>query len=153
MANTETVQAAASTGTASTGTASTGAASLDPAWLRDNCPCPACRDPVSGQRLISITDQAPGGTVTSIVESPGGACVTFGPDGHQAVFTRTWLSQETAAAVDPRTEDAKRLWSAADFTAGAPATPGRITRPASRSGWTACAACCPMGSCCCAASR
>lgn len=117
MANTETVQAAASPGTASTG-----AASLDPAWLRDNCQCPACRDPVSGQRLISITDQAPGVTVTSIVESAGGARVTFWPDGHQAVFTRTWLSEATAATVDPRTEDAKRLWSAADFTTGAPAT-------------------------------
>lgn len=25
-------------------------------WLRDNCPCPLCRDPVSGQRLLHITD-------------------------------------------------------------------------------------------------
>src|ERR1700727_1794768 len=25
-------------------------------WLRDNCPCPLCRDPVSGQRLLHVTD-------------------------------------------------------------------------------------------------
>jgi Taurine catabolism dioxygenase TauD, TfdA family/Gamma-butyrobetaine hydroxylase-like, N-terminal len=25
-------------------------------WLRDNCPCPLCRDPVSGQRLLHLTD-------------------------------------------------------------------------------------------------
>jgi alpha-ketoglutarate-dependent taurine dioxygenase len=25
-------------------------------WLRHNCPCPECRDPVTGQRLVVITD-------------------------------------------------------------------------------------------------
>jgi gamma-butyrobetaine dioxygenase len=34
-------------------------ASLPAALLRDNCPCPDCRDPVGGQRLIAITDLAP----------------------------------------------------------------------------------------------
>jgi len=24
-------------------------------WLRHNCPCPDCRDPVTGQRLVEIT--------------------------------------------------------------------------------------------------
>ena len=31
------------------------------AWLRDNCPCASCRDPVTGQRLLdlaSLPDQA-----------------------------------------------------------------------------------------------
>jgi gamma-butyrobetaine dioxygenase len=48
--------------------------------------------------------------------------VTFGPDGHQAVFTRSWLAGHAAAEVDSRSEDAKRLWSARDFAGGPPVT-------------------------------
>ena len=94
---------------------------IEPAWLRDNCPCADCRDPVSGQRLISITDQAADVTVTGVLETAGGLRITFGPDGHRAVFTANWLSGHAAAGVDSRTEDAKRLWSGPDFGAGAPA--------------------------------
>jgi len=36
--------------------ASAEAAGLPAAWLRDNCPCALCRGPVSGQRLLHITD-------------------------------------------------------------------------------------------------
>jgi gamma-butyrobetaine dioxygenase len=96
---------------------------LDPCWLRDNCQCAVCRDPTSGQRLNSITDLAPNVTVTGAVESADGLHVTFGPDGHQAVFTRTWLAGHAAAEPDARSEDTKRLWSARDFPAGPPATP------------------------------
>ena len=43
----------------------------------------------------------------------------FRPDGHQAVFDRDWLAcygkPARAWPPDPRTEDAKRLWSAADL--------------------------------------
>jgi gamma-butyrobetaine dioxygenase len=91
---------------------------LDPAWLRDNCQCILCRDPASGQRLTAVTDLAPDVTVTGAVESPDGLHVTFGPDGHEAVFSRTWLSGHTMAEPDARSEDAKRLWSARDYPAG-----------------------------------
>jgi gamma-butyrobetaine dioxygenase len=93
---------------------------LDPAWLRDNCQCPCCRDPASGQRLISITDQAANVTVAEAFQGPDGLHVTFGPDGHKAVFTRSWLAGHAAAEVDRRSEDAKRLWSARDFPGGPP---------------------------------
>ena len=36
-------------------------------WLRDNCPCPLCRDPVSGQRLLHITDIPADITVAEVV--------------------------------------------------------------------------------------
>jgi gamma-butyrobetaine dioxygenase len=62
-------------------------------------------------------------TVTRAVESADGLQITFGPDGHEAVFTRTWLSGQTLAEPDARSEDAKRLWSARDFPAGPPRTP------------------------------
>ncbi|HSR82978.1 MAG TPA: TauD/TfdA family dioxygenase [Streptosporangiaceae bacterium] len=96
---------------------------LHPAWLRANCQCDLCRDPVSGQRVAAITDQAADVTVTRAVESGAGLHVTFGPDGHEAVFTRTWLSGQTLAEPDARSEDAKRLWSARDFPAGPAQTP------------------------------
>ena len=64
-------------------------------------------------------------TVTRAVETADGLHVTFGPDGHQAVFTRSWLSGQTLAEPDSRSEDAKRLWSARDFPAGPPQTPWR----------------------------
>jgi gamma-butyrobetaine dioxygenase len=103
--------------------AGAGVPEFDPAWLRDNCQCADCRDPVSGQRLISITDQALNVTLTAALEAADGLHVTFGPDGHRAVFTRTWLAgHAAAAAVDERSEDAKRLWSTADFPAGLPVT-------------------------------
>ncbi|MGO8961484.1 MAG: TauD/TfdA family dioxygenase [Streptosporangiaceae bacterium] len=96
---------------------------LHPAWLRANCQCPACRDPGSGQRLVSITDLAENVTVQGVTAVAGGLRVTFGPDGHQAVFTRTWLAAESGASIDSRCEDAKRLWSAGDFAGGPPGVP------------------------------
>jgi gamma-butyrobetaine dioxygenase len=45
--------------------------------------------------------------------------VLFHPNGHRAVFDRDWLARRGDPAPDrppdPRTEDAKRLWSAADL--------------------------------------
>lgn len=61
-------------------------------------------------------------TVAEAVRVPDGLRVTFGPDGHQAVFTRSWLAGHAAAEVDQRSEDAKRLWSARDFPGGPPVT-------------------------------
>ena len=36
-------------------------------WLRHNCPCPDCRDPVTAQRLVEITQlsNGPFATVTA----------------------------------------------------------------------------------------
>jgi len=96
---------------------------LDANWLRHNCQCTLCRDPASGQRLSLITDHGPDVTVTQVAESADGLYVTFGPDGHQAAFTRTWLAGQTLAEPDARSEDAKRLWSARDFPAGPSRTP------------------------------
>jgi hypothetical protein len=40
------------------------------AWLRDNCPCALCRDPVSGQRLLHITDIPADIAVAEVTASP-----------------------------------------------------------------------------------
>jgi gamma-butyrobetaine dioxygenase len=94
--------------------------SLPAALLRDNCPCAECRDPVSGQRLIAITDQAPQLSVTATAQEADGLRVTFGPDGHEAVFSRDWLAGLTAPAGAGRSEESRQLWRAADFPAGPP---------------------------------
>ena len=53
------------------------------AWLRHNCQCPACQDPVTGHRLIDITDIPNGCGVTVTAQtadtlgaaySPGSRC-------------------------------------------------------------------------------
>jgi len=93
---------------------------LPAALLRDNCPCADCRDPASGQRLIAITDLAPQLSVTATAEEAGGLRVTFGPDGHQAVFSREWLASLTTRAGRGRSEETRQLWRAADFPAGPP---------------------------------
>ena len=110
------------------------AAGLAAAWLRANCPCGECRDPGSGQRLVSLADLPALVRVTTVAESGSDLRVTFWPDGHEAVFSRSWLSRQSAPAVDERTEDAKRLWTAADFPGGPPAWswPGYRARGADR---------------------
>ena len=65
------------------------AAGLPAVWLRFNCRCPLCRDPVSGQRLLRITDIPADISVAGITASSGTVRVLFHPDGHRAVFDNT----------------------------------------------------------------
>jgi gamma-butyrobetaine dioxygenase len=100
------------------------------AWLRHNCPCPDCRDQVTGQRLIEITS-IPAGIEVARAAEAGQAVEVLFTDGHRASFDPQWLAEhalpagEAAGAdgtngpgdarPDPRTEDAKTLWRAADL--------------------------------------
>ncbi|HSZ39376.1 MAG TPA: TauD/TfdA family dioxygenase [Trebonia sp.] len=91
-------------------------------WLRHNCPCPDCRDAVTGQRLLKITDIPNGLVATVTAQHDTEIVVTFAPDGHRSVFRRDWLAAQVLAAQggadpDPRTEDGKVLWRAADLAA------------------------------------
>jgi gamma-butyrobetaine dioxygenase len=95
-------------------------------WLRHNCPCPDCRDPVTGQRLVAISD-IPIDVAAAVTDADNGSIeVVFAPDGHRAVFGCGWLAARALPAdgraqdgpapdPDPRTEDGKRLWRAADL--------------------------------------
>jgi gamma-butyrobetaine dioxygenase len=64
--------------------ASAEAEGLPAAWLRDNCPCALCRDPVSGQRLLHITDIPADVAVAGTRVSADSVEVVFHPDGHRA---------------------------------------------------------------------
>ncbi|GAA2395990.1 TauD/TfdA family dioxygenase [Dactylosporangium salmoneum] len=82
-----------------------------PVWLRDNCPCPACRDPHSGQKPHTVADLDPDVTVRSVAGDEQTVAVTFS-DGHRSVFDRNWLRAHERAddAGDGRTERGKDLW-------------------------------------------
>src|SRR5580692_4106175 len=91
-------------------------------WLRDNCPCAQCLDPGTGQKLHDITDIPEDLMLAAVGEQDAGesVTVTFAPDGHIAVFTRSWLAAHAldGAGTDPRTEDSKELWLPADIGPG-----------------------------------
>ncbi|WP_377273306.1 TauD/TfdA family dioxygenase [Peterkaempfera sp. SMS 1(5)a] len=100
---------------------------LPPMWLRDNCPCPECRDPHSGQKLFQITDLPRELAVASAApQHDNGANavdVVWSPDGHRSRYPVQWLLAnrpgETAEA-DHRSEAGKQLWQAADLAGALP---------------------------------
>ena len=94
-------------------------------WLRDNCPCPECLDPGTGQKRFDITDLPNGLGITLVEDAGESVLVTFGPDQHTSVFWRAWLAGHAldgdgGSDGDGRTEDDKQLWLPADL-AGLPA--------------------------------
>jgi gamma-butyrobetaine dioxygenase len=93
---------------------------LPASWLRANCQCGSCLDPGSGQRLVSITELPDRTEVTAVRHEGDAVQVTFGPDGHEGTFSGSWLAMASQGGPAPRTEDAKRLWAAADFPDGPP---------------------------------
>ncbi|MGW4896123.1 2-trimethylaminoethylphosphonate dioxygenase [Kitasatospora sp. NPDC004240] len=96
---------------------------LSPYWLRDNCPCDGCRDPRSGQKLFAITDLPDGLAVAERAEEDGHLVVLWS-DGHRSRYPldrlAAWTGPAAAGAGDGRTEEGKRLWTAADFARGLP---------------------------------
>jgi gamma-butyrobetaine dioxygenase len=113
------------------GSVSSQALGFPAVWLRHNCPCPDCRDPVTGQRLVEITQISNGPWATVTAEFADSIEVTFAPDGHRSVFSRGWLAASAldvggvgvGADADLRTEDGKALWRAASAGAGPVADP------------------------------
>jgi gamma-butyrobetaine dioxygenase len=114
-------------------------------WLRYNCPCARCRDPATGERLVSITDLAASVWVRTARRSGDRIEIVFGPDGHRGAFDGRWLGQfavsrddaggatpsagqggqaaapqDAPAGEDGRTEDAKRLWYSAEIGSAFP---------------------------------
>ncbi|MGY0235269.1 phosphonate degradation HD-domain oxygenase [Longispora urticae] len=80
---------------------------LPAVWLRDNCGCPECADPRSGQKLFGIADLPADLAVAEAHDDGTTVTVTFAPDGHVSTFARDWLL--APAAPDERTEDGKEF--------------------------------------------
>jgi gamma-butyrobetaine dioxygenase len=88
---------------------------LPAVWLRDNCPCPRCRDPRTGQKLFQITDLPLDPVAVEVREGESEVEIVWAPDGHRSVFARAWFDEP--GEPDPRGEDGKSLWAAADLHA------------------------------------
>jgi gamma-butyrobetaine dioxygenase len=86
-------------------------------WLRDNCPCPGCVAPGTGQKLKDITDIPNGLAITRTEDAEESVLVTFAPDQHRSAFPRSWLEEHAldGGDGDGRTEDDKDLWLPADL--------------------------------------
>ena len=54
-------------------------------WLRDNCPCPGCRHPATGQRLLETAGLPDDIRIGETLAGPAGVRVAWG-DGHAALF-------------------------------------------------------------------
>jgi gamma-butyrobetaine dioxygenase len=109
-------------------------------WLRDNCPCAECLDPASGQKLKAITELPEDVAVSAAEDAGESVVVTFAPDGHRSVFSRSWLAAHALDGHDAnghdgdgRTEDDKELWLPADLDRLPEASwPGYLDEPADR---------------------
>ncbi|WUH92865.1 TauD/TfdA family dioxygenase [Streptomyces sp. NBC_00433] len=98
--------------------------SLPAIWLRDNCPCGDCRDPLSGQKLFQVTELPAGLAVRTARDAEGAVEVEWAPDGHRSRYPARWLHANRpgpACSSDHRTEAGKELWRAADLAGRIPA--------------------------------
>lgn len=93
-------------------------------WLRDNCPCPRCRDPRNGQKLFQITELPADLALGSVRRTADGVEVDWAPDGHRSAYPAQWLAANRPDAGDGsgdrRGENGKTLWVAADLNGRLP---------------------------------
>ena len=109
-------------------------------WLRDNCLCAECLDPVSGQKLTDITELPDDVAVSAAEDAGESVTVTYAPDGHRSVFLRSWLAAHalddhdaSGRNGDGRTEDDKDLWLPSNLLRLPEASwPGYLGEPADR---------------------
>jgi gamma-butyrobetaine dioxygenase len=60
-------------------------------WLRDSCPCAACRHPGNGQKLYAITDLPDDLQAASAEAQADGGVLVHWSDGHRSVYPAAWL--------------------------------------------------------------
>nr|WP_232230412.1 TauD/TfdA family dioxygenase [Halomonas sp. 1513] len=82
-------------------------ASLPLLWLRDHCPCEACRHPQTRERLIAPLDEVPECAEVSL---EGGHLGLRWADGHLSRFAAGWLYQRRPGAADESALPARQAW-------------------------------------------
>jgi len=88
-------------------------------WLRDHCQMPDSRDPVSGQRLLNITDFPLDLTITNVIQTDDLIVIDFKPE-HRSEFAIDWLIENCYcinSQADDRSESYKILWQKKSFEA------------------------------------
>lgn len=100
------------------------------AWLRDNCPCPRCRDTGSFQKIYDPCDRK--SVPASAVQQDGHVVITWSDDKEPHRISVAWLLANAydapqTAAVSP----AMRLWDRASINS----QPETIRAPSDAAGW------------------
>lgn len=82
-------------------------------WLRDNCPCPACRHPQALERQFLLIEALDAIRLEAAALTPGGNLEVRFAGGHASRFAAGWLRHHCGSAA-ARAERARppRLWSA-----------------------------------------
>ncbi|WP_119462068.1 TauD/TfdA family dioxygenase [Rhodospirillaceae bacterium SYSU D60014] len=60
-------------------------------WLRDNCPCPNCVNPVTREQVFDISTVPEDVAPTAISVDEAGALLLNWPDGHESRYHPGWL--------------------------------------------------------------
>ena len=87
-------------------------------WLRDNCGCPRCRNPKTGQRVLRTTEDAQ----PDSVQSDDDRVEIKWKDGHSSQFVLSWLLENSYChhnidKVRPASKKpAQTLWDAEYFS-------------------------------------
>jgi gamma-butyrobetaine hydroxylase len=87
-------------------------------WLRDHCQMLQSRDPISGQRLLNITDIPVDIHIASATRDGDTLVIEFAPDSHRSEFSLDWLLDNCYclnAQMDDRSEVSKKLWQQSSF--------------------------------------
>ena len=96
---------------------------LNALWLRDHCGCQTCRDSVSNQRLINITDLDENTKIKSASVTDNLVEIEFAPQAHTSSFTAQWLFENCYCMnehFDDRSAQGKTLWSLDTFQNNVP---------------------------------
>ena len=82
-------------------------------WLRDNCPCPACGHPETGQRLLE-TATIPGGLRLDAARRAGDGSIeaVWAGDGHVSRYAPAWLRRHCYCDGDRTPRSRRRFWRA-----------------------------------------
>jgi len=83
-------------------------------WLRDHCPCSACRHPQTRERIFKLVDHGPV-PQPAVEASPAGALRVRWPEGssdHVSLFDPGWLRQ-CAPGESSYAGDTRVFWDAA----------------------------------------
>lgn len=87
-------------------------AAFDALWLRDNCPCPACRHPQTLERRFLFLDEEEARVARAEIHE-GHLRLVFAPP-HESLFDGGWLAAHRPGHAAP---PEKRLWDAARLPA------------------------------------
>jgi len=100
------------------------------AWLRDNCPCPLCRDEASFQKIYDPCDRQ--AVPKSVEQEDGKLVITWMDDAKPHEFSIAWLiANAYDAPQEPSTPPQLRLWDSASIKA----QPETIRSPGDVTGW------------------